>query len=371
MSKKIVFICGNGDTLIRFRLELIKRFIERDYKVYALAPEISSNFLEDLDDLGVNFIYIKFQRKSVGLLNTLISILNIISKLRDIKPDVVFSYTHKSVVVGSICSWLAGANSSYSLITGTGHIFDKDSLKRRVNRFLGIIGFKFALSKNRKIFFQNPDDLDLFCKLNIVQKHNCILVNGSGVDLDLFEVAPLPDDPIFVCLSRLIKSKGLIEYAEAASIVRNKYPHARFLLFGFPDQHYDSISEEEIKNEWHLKYGIEYFGFSSNPQESISMGSVYVLLSYNEGTPRSVLEAMSMGRPIITTDVSGCRETVKQGQNGFLVDVESSSSAASAMKLLLDKNLRQRMGQSSRKYCEEKFNVHKVNKILIESIDQH
>jgi len=369
MSKKIVFICGNGDTLIRFRLELIKRFIELDYKIHAFAPEISSNFHQDLLDLDVEFHTINFQRKSVGLINTFISIYDIVLKLRIIKPDIIFSYTHKSVVVGSICAWIAGIRNSYSLITGTGHIFDKDTLKMKVSRVLGILGFRFALSKNRKIFFQNPDDLNLFIDLNIVNQKNTVLVNGSGVDLELFKVTPLPKDPIFICLSRLIKSKGLIEYAKAANIVRESSSNARFLLYGFPDEHYDSISEDEIKKDWFSKYGIEYMGFSSNPQESISQSSVYILLSYNEGTPRSVLEAMAMGRAIITTDVSGCRETVQDQKNGFLVKLKSPSSAASAMKALLDDDLRITMGAASRKYCEEKFNVHSVNKKLIENID--
>ena len=117
MSKKIVFICGNGDTLIRFRLELIKRFIELDYEVHALCPEISSNFHQDLTNLGAQLHNIKFQRKSVGLTNTFISIYDILIKLRSIKPDIVFSYTHKSVVVGSICAWIGGIRNSYSLIT--------------------------------------------------------------------------------------------------------------------------------------------------------------------------------------------------------------------------------------------------------------
>jgi glycosyltransferase involved in cell wall biosynthesis len=369
MSKNIVFVCGNGDTLIRFRKELIKRFLELDYNVHAFAPEISPIFFKELNELGVIFHEIKFKRKSVGLINTFVSIIDIVLKFRNIKPDIVFSYTHKSVVVGSICAWIAGVKNSYSLITGTGHIFDSDSISRKINRLLGITGFRFALSRNKKVFFQNPDDLTLFSDLGVVKKNKSFLVNGSGVDLDLFKVTPLPKEPVFICLSRLIKSKGLLEYANAASIVRKKAPHARFLLFGFPDEHYDSIPENEIKDEWHSKFGIEYLGFSSNPQESISSASVYVLLSYNEGTPRSVLEAMSMGRAIVTTDVPGCRETVEVGRNGFLVDVKSPESAALAMEFLLDEDLRISMGKSSREYCNEKFNVHQVNKALMDNME--
>ena len=369
MSKSIVFICGNGDTLIRFRLELIRRFIERGYEVHAFAPEISAKFLAEFSAEGAQFHYIQFQRKSVGLLNTVISIYDIVTKLRKINPAIVFSYTHKSVVVGSICSWIAGINYSYSLVTGTGHIFDQDTLKKKISRLMGIFGFRLAFMANHKVFFQNPDDLSLFSRLCSLKKSKSILVNGSGVDLDLFSLQPLPDEPIFICLSRLIKSKGLMEYAQAAAIVRKNHPHARFLLYGFPDEHYDSIPEKEILDTWNEKYGIEYLGFSANPQESILQASVYVLLSYNEGTPRSVLEAMSMGRAIITTDVSGCRETVQEARNGFLVKVKCPDSAANAMQLLLDESLRRKMGLESRKYCEEKFNVHAVNDSIIQHLN--
>ena len=129
--------------------------------------------------------------------------------------------------------------------------------------------------------------------MKLVSFKKAVLVNGSGVDMDKFNDKSLPEDPIFLCMSRLIKSKGLIEYARAAKITKEKYPQSRFLLAGFPDQHHDSISENEIINDWQSKYGIEYIGYAKYPEETLKKCSIYVLLSYNEGTPRSVLEAMS------------------------------------------------------------------------------
>ena len=151
---------------------------------------------------------------------------------------------------------------------------------------------------------------------------------------------------------------------ESAKIIREQNSEARFLLFGYPDDHVDSIDEGEIINEWNEKYGIEYMGYSSNPIESIKECSVFVLLSYKEGTPRVVLEAMAMGRPIITTDTPGCRETVIDQLNGFLVPKKDYLHAASSMKALLDQDLRQKMGNESRKYCESKFDVHNINDSL-------
>ena len=368
-NKKIVFICGGGDSLIRFRLEFIKRFLEQSYEVYAYAPEISDGCLEELLKLNVKFEKISFERKNLDPINTIKSIIDVTQKLKLHKPDIVFSYTHKSVVVGSICAYLAKIKSSYSLITGTGHIFDQDTVKQRIQRFIGLLGFKIALRLNQTVFFQNPDDLKLFTRLKIISSQRSVLVNGSGVDLKLFSVKPLPEEPIFLCLSRLIKSKGLVEYAKAAKITRKQFPNARFLLHGFPDDHYDSINEQEIIDNWNSNFGIEYLGFSSNPIDAISKCSVYVLLSYNEGTPRSVLEAMAMGRPIITTNVSGCRETVKDEYNGFLVPQKDFDYAASCMMKLMDPELRSEMGKASRIYCEQKYNVHEVNSILLQEME--
>ena len=149
---------------------------------------------------------------------------------------------------------------------------------------------------------------------------------------------------------------------------KKNFPNARFLLHGFPDDHNDSIDEQTIIENWHTDFGIEYLGFSKNPIDSISKCSVYVLLSYNEGTPRSVLEAMSMGRAIITTNVSGCRETVKEGFNGFLVPYKDHEYAASCMMKLMDPEVRYKMGKASRIYCEQKYNVHEVNSILLKEM---
>ena len=154
-NKKIVIICGGGDSLVRFRLEFIKSLLKESYEVYAYAPEIGDEFLEVLEKLNVKFEKISFQRKNLNPINTLKSIIDVTQKLKLHKPDVVFSYTHKSVVVGSICAYLAKVKSSYSMITGTGHIFDRDNLKQKIQRVLGILGFKIALRFNQKVFFKN------------------------------------------------------------------------------------------------------------------------------------------------------------------------------------------------------------------------
>jgi glycosyltransferase involved in cell wall biosynthesis len=168
-------------------------------------------------------------------------------------------------------------------------------------------------------------------------------------------------------MSRLLKSKGLIEFAHAAKTVKSLHPDVRFLLYGYPDDHEDSIAESEIKDSWLEKYGVEYMGFSKNPAAAIASSSIFVLLSYNEGTPRSVLEAMSMGRPIITTEARGCRETVN-GKNGFLVPVGDHQQVSKRMIELLNSELRKKMGEESRKYCAKRFDVRLVNKSILAEV---
>lgn len=368
ISKTIVFICGNADSLVRFRSEFVAEFQAKGYSVTVLSGEVSPSFKIKLAEMKVHFEEINFNRKSVNIFDSFFSVIDIVKKLKQISPEYVFSFTHKSVVIGSICAYLANVPKIFSMITGTGHIFDNHTFKEKLRRFLGFAGFRLGLSLNEKVFFQNPDDLNLFLEYKLIKKDACVRVNGSGVNLNTFSEAPLPDKPIFLCMARLIKSKGLIEYAEAAKILHKKYPEAKFLLAGFPDNHEDSIDENAIKKNWLDDYGVNYIGLSTNPYQTIASSSVYVLLSYNEGTPRSVLEAMSMGRAIVTTDVPGCRETVQNKTSGYIVNVKDSKSAAEAMEKLMGSENRKRMGKASRKFCETKFDVNNVNLTLVNTM---
>ena len=367
-QKKMILVSGSGDTVAWFRVEFLKKFIDKSYKVYVLVPDIREDLKPILLNLGVEFIHINLNRKGFNIFNLLKSVKEISNIFNIYKPDVIFSYTHKAILASSLASKISGYTNIFSLITGTGHIFDDQNLKEKFIRLIGSFALKISLHYNNLVFFQNPDDKSLFEREKIVPSNKTRLVNGSGVNLEKFSTTKLPSEPIFLCMARLIKSKGIIEFAKAAKIVKDANPEARFLLFGYPDNHVDSIDEDEIINKWNKKYGIEYMGYSSNPIESINECSVFVLLSYKEGTPRVVLEAMAMGRPIITSDTPGCRETVINNLNGFLVPKKDYFKAALSMKALLDHDLRNKMGSESRKYCESKYNVHNVNDSLFDEM---
>ena len=364
-DKKIILLSGSGDTVAWFRLDFLNEFLLRSYKVYVLAPDIRDDLKPELINMGIEFIEIKLERKGFNVLNLISSVFELVRLFKEIQPNIIFSYTHKAILSGSLAAKISGFSNTFSMVTGTGHVFDNQTKKEKVIKLIGSLALRIALRFNKLVFFQNPDDQALFLKNNIVLSQKTKLVNGSGVNLDKFSVSPLPSEPVFLCMARLIKSKGLEEFARAAKRVKKLYPEARFILYGYPDDHPDSIDENEIISNWLNDFGVEYFGYAENPIDAIKECSVFVLLSYKEGTPRVVLEAMAMGRPIIATDAPGCRETVKNGVNGFLVPTFDDIEAANAMTKLLSAELREEMGQESRKFCASKFNVLDVNNTLL------
>jgi len=215
------------------------------------------------------------------------------------------------------------------------------------------------------IVFQNPDDRRLIVERFSIDPIKTRIVNGSGVNTTRYPVQPLPDEPVFLLVARLLGDKGVREYASAAKLVQQKFPKVRFQIAGWIDENPFSIRQDEL-DDWCRSGTIEYLGKLDDVRPAIASCSTFVLPSfYGEGVPRTILEAMSMGRPIITTDSPGCRETVVPGKNGFLVATRSVEPLAEAMlKLIENPELRSSMGRASRKLAEEKFDVHKVNESL-------
>src|SRR5690606_30161438 len=231
--------------------------------------------------------------------------------MRRLKPDFSLAYTIKPVIYGNVAAWLARVPARFALITGLGYAFQGEAgqrswLKRIVQNLYG-----FALAKVTKVFFQNPDDEALFYDLGILDLSNpkTVVVNGSGIDVDSFTVAHFPETTQFLLIARLLGDKGIREYVAAANRVKQKYPEVCFGLVGWIDENPNAISEDELQR-WIDSGAVHFYGRLSDVKPVIAQSSVYVLPSYREGTPRTVLEAMSMGRPIITTDAPGCRETV-------------------------------------------------------------
>jgi glycosyltransferase involved in cell wall biosynthesis len=363
-----IIISGSGDTFVWFRLELLAAIQSKGFTVYALAPEISDKNKLILEERGINFLKIKLKRKSFNFLNFIQSCIELNKIFNELKPEIVLGYMHKSILASCIVSLFHKNIKVFSMITGLGHLFERQSLKYTILKKVFSIFFKISFKRASKIFFQNPDDKNLFLNLNLVENSKSVCIPGSGVNTEEFNEIVLPENPIFMTMGRFLESKGLREFAAAAQQMKSIYPESRFILYGYPDAHEDSISEQEIKQTWHQEYGVELMGFADDPKFAISQCSIFVLLSYREGVPRTVLEAMSLGRPIITTDAPGCRETVENGLNGFLVPVRDVDNTVIAMKQLIDANLRSKMGVYSRQIAIKKFDVSIVNKIIIHNI---
>ena len=371
---KILLIASFADSLINFRLPLIRELQRRGIVVDVAAPfqVDDEHTIAQLSLHGVQIHNISLQRNGINLFQDLFTFYSLFKLLKEIEPECVLAYTVKPVVYGMLAAWLAGVPRRYALITGLGYAFvdnDKSSLSRKSLGWLVRKLYSYALSRAEKVFFQNPDDQSLFINRNILNRNalSCVL-NGSGVDLSHFFVTPLPSGSIrFLMIARLLGDKGVREYAEAARRIRQIYPNVRFLLVGWIDGNPNSISKEEL-DSWVLEGNLEFLGKLQDVRPAISQCNVFVLPSYREGTPRTVLEAMAMGRAIITTDTPGCRETVVNNENGYLIEVKSVDALTNAMILFIaNPYLCARMGSRSRIISENKYDVNKVNaKILNE-----
>lgn len=377
---KILIIGGNAYSLVHFRGDMIKSMVEEGHEVFAMAPEtdlegdtaavMTRSISTQLSSLGVPFLPIPLNRTGINPLRDLYTIYYFIKKMKELKPDVVLSYTMKPVIYGSIAAKLAGVENIFSMITGLGYVFIGETLRQRVLSKIVIILYKIALKFNNKIYFMNPDDLVLFKKLNILPDiQKTVLINGSGVNIDRYAyVKPQTDKIVFLIIARLLWDKGIGEFVSAARLLKKKYPDVSWRIVGPFDNNPSSIKRTDIQ-KWQDEGLIEYLGPTEDVRPYIAECSVYVLPSYREGTPRSVLEAMSMGRPIITTDAPGCRETVVDGVNGFLVPVRDSEKLAKTMeKFIHNIGLIKELGAKSREIAEQRYDVNKVNRSILDTM---
>lgn len=369
MKKNGVFmlVASFPDSILRFRGALIDALIAAGETVHVVAPGLGaeSAFRGQLVERGVICHSISLQRTGTNpLADAKVAVQLCLLMLR-VRPDRVLAYTVKPVIYGMIAAKLVRVPKRYALITGLGYAFqgggERGGIQSLVKRL-----YAFALRGVEKVFFQNPDDEQLFREAGLISgSHLSCVLNGSGVDVNAYQFTELPLAPRFLLIGRLLGDKGIREYAEAARRVRERHPHVAFGVVGWIDENPDSISEREL-DSWVRAGVIEFYGRLEDVRPAISNCTVYVLPSYREGTPRTVLEAMAMGRAIITTDAPGCRETVVDGVNGVLVPVKAVGELAEAMmRFIEDPDLAKRMGRQSRQIAEERYDVHRVNTVML------
>jgi len=360
-KRTVLLNASFAPSLINFRGRLIEAMVAAGHAVHVTAPAIDGGLGERLRALGATPHEIRLSKAGLSPLADLAYARQIRRLIRQLGVDLVVSYTIKPNIWGSLAARSAGVRS-VSMVTGLGYAFILGrgwtrAAVRQVSRLL----YRAATAANEVVIFQNPDDRrDFIAAGCLADAGKARLVNGSGVDLRHYTPAPLPERPVFLMISRLLVNKGCREYAEAALDLLRRRPECRFLLAGYLDEGPDGIGRDEL-DSW-IAGGLEFLGRLDDVRPAIAQACVYVLPSYREGTPRSVLEAMAMGRPIVTTDVPGCRETVVEGDNGRLVPARDAAALAEAMASLVDDaSLRSRMGSRSRALCDAKYDVDQVN----------
>lgn len=364
---KFLLISPKNRTVYNFRGELVRKIISNGYSVTVTGPDLLD--VDRIQELGAEFVEIPMNKTGTSIVSDLKYCAALCKLMKKEKPDAILGYTIKPVVYGAIAGKLAGVKNINCMVTGGGYTFIATSLKARILglivRTLYRIGFLCA----DHVIFQNPDDRKEFISRGLVNKKKCSIVSGSGVNTKHFQPEELPDEVSFFMLSRLLKSKGVEEYLQAADIVKASYPNTRFYILGkYETEMQDAVAKEYVE-DFIGRGVVERFDETSDVRPYYAKSSVYVLPSYREGTPRTVLEAMAMGRPIITTDTQGCRETVKDGVNGYLVPVKDVKALADRMITFIEEPEKVKsMGAKSRAYAMKRFDVDIVNEDMIRNM---
>ncbi len=365
--KIAVLVCYNP-TLINFRLDLMLEMIRLGHQVVAVGNESDGKWSRILQPYGIEYRSIRMQRNGLNPVLDFFSFVQLIRLLKKEKPDRIFTSQAKMVLYGGLAAYCLGIRNVYPLIAGLGSVFLSSGLKGRLLKNILISGYRLSLRRSPSVFFQNQDDASFFIDNKIVSSDRIVFLNGSGVNLNHFAKQPFPGTFGFLCVSRIIRDKGVLEYLSACRLVKKQYPDLRCLLVGPFDSNPSALKPCELQP--YIDDGsVEFFGEQTDVRPYLAQCNVFVLPSYREGTPKSVLEAMACGKAIITTDAPGCRETVLEGENGFLVPVKDDKAIAEKMLFLFrNPGLCEQMGKASRQIAEQKFDVRLVNRVILRTM---
>ncbi len=364
---KILVVSAKNKTVFNFRGDLIKDMVANGNEVYVTGP--NKDFIDDVMALGVKeFIEVPSVKDNTSVKNDLNYLKLLKDVVKKVKPDIVFSYNIKPVIYGSIAARAGKVPNIYAMVTGLGRIYGSESLKTNVIRMITKVLYKNAFKACNKVIFQNGDDVDELVNGGYLPREKTVIVNGSGVNMERFRKTEIPETPVFLMVSRIIKEKGVLEYCEAAREVKKAHPEARCVLLGGFDTSIGALQPADIQ-EYVDDGSIELPGEVKDPVTFYEGASVFVLPSYyREGLPRTILEALACGRPVITTDWTGCREAIDDGENGYLVPIKDSKSLADKMALLCDRQRAQTMGNAAYDICKDKYEVGIINKQMRDTI---
>lgn len=366
-KNKIAVVSAHTPSLFWFRMDMMQRFKFLNYDVVAIANEPENEWKKKFAEYGIAYRQIYVNRNGTNPFKDVKTLHSIRKIFEEEKPIKVFSYNAKAVIYGGIAAKKLKIEH-YPLIAGVGSVFLSNNFKNEILQKIMVAEYKKALKQSPAVFFQNHDDSELFLKKGIVTDRQIAYIHGSGVNLNKFRYEALPNRLAFLFVGRLLKDKGVREYLEASEKVKTLYPDVRFMLVGPFDTNPSSIKENELKH--YVDAGIiEYYGEQKDVSLFLKQCSVFVLPSYREGTPKTVLEAMATGRAVITTDAPGCKETVIDGKNGYLIPVKNVDRLVEKMiEMIKFPDLMEEFGREGRKMAEGKFSVDTVNNTICKTM---
>lgn len=377
LNKKIVLIGTVASSFYGFRADLICTFLKKGHQVYAFTSEYTDSDLKKIESLGAIPIPYELNRGGLNPLSDIVATYKLSKKIRDIKPDLVFSYFSKPVIFGTIAAKLAKVPKIIGMLEGLGYTFTQQpeglSKKIQLIKKVQVLLYRFALPHLDKLIFLNSDDPKDLIDQYAINVRKVEILGGIGLNLKEYPYQPISNiqQPInFLFIGRLLKEKGIHDFLNAAKIVKEKYPETQFIVLGAIDPHNLGTLKQSELDELISSNIIDYPGHVDNVKDWIAKSHVFVLPSYREGVPRSTQEAMAIGRPVITTDVPGCRETVIDGVNGFLVPKWNAEVLAEKMIYFIEHPGQIRvMGDASCKIAQEKFDADEVNQRLLKILE--
>ena len=377
LNKKIILIGTVASSFYGFRADLIRTLLKKDHQVYAFTSEYIADDLKKIEQLGAIPVTYTLNRGGLNPLADIVATYQLAKKIKAINPDLVFSYFSKPVIFGTLAAKLAKVPYVIGMLEGLGYTFTQQpeglSKKTQLIKKIQVFLYKIVLPQLDQLIFLNPDDPKDLLEQHAIKVKNVQVLGGIGLNLQEYPYQAIPDinQPIeFLFIGRLLKEKGIHDYLAAAKIVKDKYPETQFIVLGAIDPHNLGALKQSELEELIASNIINYPGHVNNVKDWIANSHVFVLPSYREGVPRSTQEAMAIGRPIITTDVPGCRETVVNGVNGFLVPKWNPEALAEKMIYFIEHpDQIEKMGYESYKMAMDKFDAEKVNQRLMNILD--
>ena len=368
----IVFIGTIASSIYDFRADLIRSLLKQGHQIYAFTSQYNAEDINKIEQLGAIPVTYTLNRGGLNPLADIVSTYQLLKKIKHINPDVVFSYFSKPVIFGTIAAKLAKVPCVIGMLEGLGYTFTEQpeglSHKTKFIRYIQVFLYKIALPMLDQLIFLNPDDPKDLLETYSIKVKKVVILGGIGLNLQEYPYQPVDDISLpikFLFIGRLLKEKGIHEFVQAAKLVKKQYPKTQFTILGQIDTFNIGALQQSELDDLIASNVVHYLGWVNNVKDWITNSHVFVLPSYREGVPRSTQEAMAIGRAIITTDVPGCRETVIQNRNGFIIPRWDSKALAENMIYFIENPKQIRfMGDESHKIALDKFDVEQVNQRL-------